>query len=573
MISGSSSGRSSGRSLLSRRENGAAGAGTGGGPVGVIAFLLLGCLPVGCHRKPPSGPAPDPPAPVAGMRQPGGSAAASRSMRGQLLAGAISILAALDRYDSARAGEQVFDRLVQWSHAAGGADAWQPDPLLDSLPDGLRQATAGVVDREMFDATGDVIAIRDRVWLADVARTSRGDAADDVEAAEALFRWTVRSLAPISDPPMVPGDALPGSRWFLPGEIMVAGRGSGPQRAWIFIELLRQAGLEGVMLATVGGKGEPPRPWLPALISGGEAYLFEPTYGIPVPGPGGAGVATVRQAAADPAILEALSLPERPYPVKSADLSGLGILVVADPWSLSGRMARLDRELRPRHGVRVAVAASAVAERALAALPPAGAATRGLWTFPWETVARRQLAARPLAEELGPLELVLPAAGAAGGGRLIRPLFAGRVREFRGELTGPTGAKAAYLAARPSRRVIAEAVASLPDERAAAVTRQLARAKEDATYWLGLVMLAEGEDAAAEDYLRRMTLETSPDSRWTDAARINLATALIGLGRPTEAASFLREDGSPQRYGSRLLADRLVAESIDQPREFPARIP
>jgi hypothetical protein len=73
-------------------------------------------------------------------------------------------------------------------------------------------------------------------------------------------------------------------------------------------------------------------------------------------------------------------------------------------------------------------------------------------------------------------------------------------------------------------------------------------------------MLSEGEFAAAEDYLRRMTLEAAPDSRWTDAARVNLAAALVGLGKPAEAAVFLREDGSPQRFGSRLEADRLTRD-------------
>jgi hypothetical protein len=477
-------------------------------------------------------------------------------MREQLLGGAVSILGSLDRYDEARGSEQVFDRLVQWSHAAGPITSREIDPLIESLPADLRTMGDGILNRDTFDAGGDVVAIRDRCWLAAVARTAKGDAVDDLAVAQSLFRWTVRSLAPVGDPPMVPTESSPGSRWFLPGEIMLAGRASGPQRAWIFVELLRQAGLDGVILATAGTAGGPPRPWLPALISGGEAYLFEPTYGMPVPGPGGVGVATARQAADDPAILAALSLPERAYPVTAADVRGVGVLVVADPWEVSPRMARLETELASQRGVHVFVDASAVAQRAAAAVPAGSAAARGLWAFPWETVARRSLAAQSLVDEIGPLELPMP----GPEGAVFRPLFAGRVRQFRGDLDGPSGAKAAYMAARPSRRAMAEAVRSLPEPQAAAITKRLVRVKEDATYWLGLVMLAEGQDEAAVDYLARMTLESSPDSRWTDAARINLATALIDLDRPAEAAVFLRQDGSPQRFGSRLLAQRLEAE-------------
>jgi TolA-binding protein len=87
--------------------------------------------------------------------------------------------------------------------------------------------------------------------------------------------------------------------------------------------------------------------------------------------------------------------------------------------------------------------------------------------------------------------------------------------------------------------------------------------KEDATYWLGLLMLAEGQDEAAVDYLQRMTLEASPDSRWTDAARVNLAAALARLGKRAEAVSLLRAEGSPQRFGSRIMADRLEAAAPD----------
>jgi hypothetical protein len=486
-------------------------------------------------------------------------------MRQQLLAGAVSILSELDRYDPARAAEQVFDRLNQWSHAAAteivaGA---APDPLLGTLPDEARAAGRGILERPLFDATGDILAIRDRCWLAAIARSVSSDVVDDLTLAERLFAWTVRSLAPASDPPMVPTEAVPGTRWFLPGEILLAGRGSGPQRAWIFIELLRQAGLDAVMLATPGPSGTPPRPWLPAVLIDGEAYLFEPTYGMPVPGPDGTRVATLRQAAADPAILEALSVPGRPYPVTADDLGEVAVLVVADPWSLAARMQRLDEPLAADHGIRAGVRAGEEAARAEASLAgPAGGvqvSQRGLWAFPWETVARRSLAAGPLQDEIGPLDVPVPDPRRERAGEMFRPLFAGRVREFRGDLDGPGGAKEAYLAARVSRRAINAAVANLPEPQATAITGRLNRMKEDATYWLGLVMLAEGQDEAAEDYLGRMILENMPDSRWADAARINLASALVRLGRPEEAAALLREDRSPQRFGSRLRADRIEA--------------
>jgi hypothetical protein len=363
---------------------------------------------------------------------------------------------------------------------------------------------------------------------------------------------------------MVPSEETPGSRWFQLGEVLLSGRASAAQRSWVFLELLRQAGIDGVMLATSGGDGAAARPWLPAAVIGGEAYLFEPTYGMPIPGLGRR-VATAREAAANEAVLAAMSLPDRGYPVKAADVSAVTVLVSADAWSLSRRMQELDRVTRPRHGVRLADDASAVGRRAVAALP-GGERPVALWSFPFETEARRRggsaVVQAALARELAPLSVVVVTDGGRGQ-RTQRPLFAARVRDFRGEYDGPDGAKAGYLAARPSKDVIQRAVAQVPPEKAAAVERLYRQMKEDATYWLGLVTLGEGQPEAAVDYLQRMTLEVSPDSRWTDAARANLGRALADLGRVDEAAKVLREDGSPQRFGSRLLADRLERERAE----------
>ena len=513
---------------------------------------LLAAVLVGCGR---------PPAPA---QRPAAVPTVSTAVREQLLDGAVAVLGRIDQFDEAAAAAQVFDRLNQWSHARpeSAAVAWNADPLLATLPERLRPpAAAEWLGRETFDAAGDITALRDARWLADVARQARGgrDPDDELGTAAALFEWTVRSLAPVGDPPMVPTDGNPGSRWMLPGEILLAGRASAAQRAWVFLELVRHAGLDGVMLATGDGATGTARPWVPAVLSRGEAHLFEPAYGMPIPGPDGRGVATVRQAAADPAVLAAMSLPDRPYPVQANDLRRLTVLVAADPWSLSRRMADVEASLGAAADWRLAVRPTAVVERARGAVPDA--AGGGLWTFPWETLARRgePAAAAAVGRELAPLAVGFAQGRGPeqAGGRIIRPLLAARIREFRGDLAGPDGAKAAYLMARPSRQAIAAAVAAAPPPQAETVRRLYEQMKEDATYWLGVLALASGETEAAIDYLERMTLRAAPDSRWADAARLNLAAAFLESGRTADAVLLLRADASPQRFGSRLRAERL----------------
>lgn len=539
--------------------------------VAVLAGTLAGC---GGRRRSPARAAVRTAGETAKDAQPARQSM-SREVRERILEGAMDVLGNLETYEEPVAFAQVFDRLNQWSHAAGDADdsdggderGWRLDPLLETLPERLRAgpATRGI-EGMAFDAATDVVALRDQRWLADVSTAARGDAIEDLDVAGKLFDWTVRALAIGSDPPMVPGDSNPGSRWFFPGEVLLAGRASAPQRAWVFLELVRHAGLEGVMLATGDAAGENWRPWIPAVISGGEAYLFEPGYGLPVPGPGGEGVATARQAAADPSILASLSLPDRPYPVQASDIARLGVLVPATPTSLARRMHHLDRQLAGTRRIDLSLDADALAERALAALPaaegPAATRRKGLWEFPWETIARRRSRAadvdRALAKELRPFALAVAQGGEGRGERMFRPLYAGRLREFRGQCDGPDGAKMAYLAARPTNASIADVLRGAPSPQADELKRAYEELKADATYWLGLLTLAEGEYETAADYLGRMTLEANPDGIWADAARVNLARARLGLGDREEAARLLRADESPQRFGSRILADRVA---------------
>jgi tetratricopeptide (TPR) repeat protein len=89
--------------------------------------------------------------------------------------------------------------------------------------------------------------------------------------------------------------------------------------------------------------------------------------------------------------------------------------------------------------------------------------------------------------------------------------------------------------------------------------------KEDATYYLGVVTLGEGEFAAAIDFLDRMTLEASPDGRWADAARINAAMAYAASDQPEKARTLLEADESPQRFGSRLIARQLPGAPAEAP--------
>lgn len=533
----------------------------------VLVVAVLGAV-VGCQKSPSAAKS----RPTETVRA---VAVVPAEVRKQLLDGAVGVLRRLDDFDEAAAYEQVFDRLNQWSHAGVPDVGWEADPLIEKLPEVLRsglppEALAGSI----FDAVDDPTFLRDQRWLADLAGSIRQESVDDLEIARKLFDWSVRSLALVSDPPMQPTPDNPGDRWFRPGDILLSGRASAAQRSWIFLELVRHAGLKGVMLATRAGGDASGQdglvPWIPAVLAGGEAWLFDPAYGMPIPGPGGEGIATAKQAFEDPAVLEAMDVEGRRYPVRAEDVGRLGVLIAASPASLSRRMLLVEKSLVGANAMSLSVDPMGLAETAAEALPGGeGALVAGLWTFPWESermrVERNAQQQAELARELAPLSVQLPEPAGDGPPRLFRPLFTARVREFRGELDGRGGAKFAYLAARPSEAKIRGFLATMPPQQAEILRQLVGQMKEDATYFLGVVTLGEGEYEAAIDFLDRMTLEESPDGRWADAARINAAMAYAECGQPEKARSLLEADESPQRFGSRLMASRLPETSAENP--------
>jgi hypothetical protein len=103
----------------------------------VAGLLVAGVVLAGCGG--PARPRTAGETTSAAAAPAGGSKPAPRAVREQLLAGMVSILSALDRYDESRGGEQAFDRLVQWRHAAGAAALPAADGVaLDALPAAAR---------------------------------------------------------------------------------------------------------------------------------------------------------------------------------------------------------------------------------------------------------------------------------------------------------------------------------------------------------------------------------------------------------------------------------------------------
>src|SRR5690606_23485378 len=158
--------------------------------------------------------------------------------------------------------------------------------------------------------------------------------------------------------------------------------------AWVFAMLCWQQGLDVVMLevplvdegSTMTGETTF---WLPALLRDGQLYLFDARLGLPIPGPGGEGVATLQQVQADDSLLRQLDLEDSSDPISADQLGAIEAAIVADPFRLSKRAASVDAKLSGDNKLSLSMKAARLVGK-ISELEGIGAVK--LWAVPFETL-------------------------------------------------------------------------------------------------------------------------------------------------------------------------------------------
>lgn len=217
------------------------------------------------------------------------------------------------------------------------------------------------LDLEQLDlVSSDAANLEQAIWLRDIATWVTGDEPTDLDKATALFDWTMRNIQPT--PPMLQdprtGQALP-LPLQLPWQTLLAGQGTEPDRAWIFMLLLRQIGIDSAMLVAQDPSISSAVLAVGVLIDN-EIYLYDTTLAIPLPAPGGLKLdedgcvtitpLTLAQAGADDAVFEPLRETGVLSPLKQAllqsrNFQAVGLLVPVSPAELSQRMALIQSRM------------------------------------------------------------------------------------------------------------------------------------------------------------------------------------------------------------------------------------
>ena len=538
--------------------------------------------------------------------------------------------------------------------------AWQPDKLLEHLPLSLKN-TPGLdrLDRNRFEKDdaltlwaalqmppemkpddakkfreamvslipamqvgpwlSDMAYFQQTLWLHDIAERVAKQSppaklkpwlkefetgvglpeAEQLQAAERLFDWTIRNvqLDPLPPMPKAPaatvdpttktrldpvspaqlGEVGPGYAQ-LPVQVLLYGHADAHERARIFIQLCRQAGIDAVMLAVNDEASPIPRPWTAAVLVGGQLYLFDTALALPLPGPEGQGIATLDQVAANPELLKQLDVEgQPPYPVGPQDLRAVIALIDAEPAALSRRMQHLQAGLPRESRLVLFVRPSELEAKIKNGKHNKAVSTVSLWRAPLEAIVYQvgRLATFPTNKaKAAEFDLVQNIFSPG------QPLHLARNLHLQGRLTDgerEPGARTLYLMCRkPDRDIQAmrtnpffRAAVGLQDnpnakasERDAMLeywTRKLQTEKQHATYWLGLSYYEEGNLNTTLTFLGQRTISAATQSPWESGARYNLARCYEDLGQLELARQWLESDkDSPQRTGNLLRAKWLA---------------
>ena len=564
----------------------------------LLALLLSATLtlPLGC--RPPSASEP------VGPSDPEGEIVKQRELFNQ----AIRSILEYPQYDDTEMFQQAVGRLDQWVQQQKPLDDWRVDPLVSALPQPFPRLVHDLqLDRLEFP-TSDQHLFLEAAWLRDISIWARGDAVDELDQACRLFDWTVRNI-------QLDWDAAgqgPGSAGRLlqkPWETLLLGRGTATDRAWVFILLARQQGIDAALLAIADPQdatGQRMRPWVVAVLSQGQLYLFEPTLGLPIPAsrqidrppsqPLDLRPATLAQVAADDALLRQLDIGEIRYPVESSQVQRAIALLEASPSYLAQRTKLVENRLTGDERFVLTTNPSAQAERFKACQHVADAQ---LWTMPYQTLAQQLQLGRSRdqwwVDQVTPF--IVPTTGPQPG------LWKGRQYHFKGIFTGKQSAAAYYQDARVPDRVIRQMDQQLRDQlkdlfgdneqaidklvdmanagQLDTATLQnsvralgggvatdllrlsaLARAKIHASYWLGLIAAEQGNSEPAIDWLATRTLQTTPNGPWTGGATYNLGRVYEANGQIAEAAKAYRSDTqSPALHGNVVRANWLQRQT------------
>ncbi len=210
----------------------------------------------------------------------------------------------------------------------------------------LGATAADVAAAESFDQR-DAAHIRNCLLFRAIARHIANSDEQDVDRCVSAFNLTTRHIA------LRVGGAA--EEPLTPFEVLLLGRGTPADRAWVFAEILRQLSIDCVLVEPrASDEVNPSHDFLVGAILQQGTYLFDPRIGLPIPGAGDAAQdailvglpATLAEVRSNDGLLRQLDQPDGPdYPLTAERLQQVTVRVITQATLSAGRMASLQSAL------------------------------------------------------------------------------------------------------------------------------------------------------------------------------------------------------------------------------------
>ncbi len=446
------------------------------------------------------------------------------------------------------------------SAAAMGLNEWFSRCGDDEWADGWDQAVTGLLDAETAARVAakrfsdeDAQHVRTSLLLNSYAAAIEGRS--DEARATGLFYAVVRDMA------LIPNDA---ALSLTPFELLMTGRGTAEDRAWVFVAALRQLHLDAFILLPEKADSER---WLVGVVVPRGTLLFDPALGLPVyrladnentvlpqtP-------ATLADLAGDDEILGKRSSPESDNSISDADFAKPRVAVVGSEAVWAQRCLLLQDALTSDEGATFCDPLQDVGDAPglVSRILEAGDGLWGkdsvtVWPYaPQHTFEFSHLSERDqgrLTAMWDPFQARIQrrlsfenGSGQIDIGSPEWGLFRGRVDQLRGTLGDSVPVR--YQTIRLGKLEREETIRDDDGVVQGAVTIPEdfyllhARAAENATFWIAVHHFREQNFQTAADgfySLRR----SFPDSVWTPHATYLLAITLAHLDRFDKAAKEL----------------------------------
>lgn len=469
---------------------------------------------------------------------------------------------------SANAQDLVGDLNLWWADFSEENPSPDADHYVETIRNWLGEEAAANAAADRFGAR-DAGHIRNSLLYRAMAATLTASGQSEQEMATSAFGLICRhiSLLSAAAAPVPMGS----------GEVLLAGRGTADDRIWAFAEVLRQLGIDCVVLepATPPTDAAVPARLVGAIIKSEGVLLFDPQMGLPIPpledtaGPLPERAAMLAEARQNDAILRQFDVPDGPkYPWTSEMLSAAGVRFIVDSTYAAPRMRALQLVLPSDYGARLfdgpADAGNLSLEERVVAAGQSGDWAKesvSAWSYPEQQMRAfyapggedSEEVKRRLATLSGPRIMVKREVD--GAMRLLeedspRPLRVVRVEHLRGDLAG---AREGYGIIRGSQLTLA----GNPE------------VQQDAVHWLAVVQAELGRDDLAVNEMIRAQ-RNYPGGIWSSATAEALPRSEAVRGNLQRAIELLSAGDTKLKLADAWLLRRWQAQVAGTPAETPA---